>query len=414
MKNKYKIFVLWMSIGVAIGSAIYVNSLSLFFFADETDIISDTIIPETIESKISEDIVDIAIKNVIVYPNIFDKRSIYIDIEINNQNGDEFTQITLSNGGKLIASDKIKLYRNKHTYFQSFLVKDDIDFNKIFDVKISSLKSEGNISNNRHRFTTSLKAEKLNVALISGTLNYNSKAIISKIDNNFDHFFPEIDSYAHNFENFWFKKYDIIIFDNFPEIPVSDRWFNLFIKKIYSEKTSLVMFKGDTQDLDSFIKMGPLFGLDFATESELRNVAKKTFFTKNHFKSVLINDEFFYKEVFNGKDTYFDEAIEWVSKKKDLKYSFFLGNKNYHINDSVFIYGFANRVDKDKRDFIVYIYKNGISIKKERLYLNPVSNYYFNQFKILDSGDYEIKITDKDNFTLQTINFNILEELTRL
>ena len=103
MKNKYKIFLLWMSIGVAIGSAIYVNSLSLFFFADETDIISDTIIPETIESKISEDIVDIAIKNVIVYPNIFDKRSIYIDIEINNQNGDEFTQITLSNGGKLIA-----------------------------------------------------------------------------------------------------------------------------------------------------------------------------------------------------------------------------------------------------------------------------------------------------------------------
>ena len=40
------------------------------------------------------------------------------------------------------------------------------------------------------------------------------------------------------------------------------------------------MFKGDTQDLDSFVKMGPLFGLDFSTESELRNVAKKLFSLK--------------------------------------------------------------------------------------------------------------------------------------
>lgn len=403
-----------MSIGVAIGSAIYINSLSLFFFADETDIISDTIISETIESKISEDIVDIAIKNVIVYPNLFDKRSIYIDIEINNQNGNEFTQITLSNGGKLIASDKIKLRSDKRTYFQSFLVKDNIDFNKAFDIKISSLKLENNISNNRYSVTTSLKTEKLNIALISGTLNYNSKAIISKIDNNFDHFFPELDSYTHNFEEFWFKKYDLVIFDNFPEIPVSDRWFNLFIKKIYSENTSLVMFKGDTQDINSFVKMGPLFGLNFTKESELKNVAKKTFFTKNHFKSVLINDEFFYKQVLSGEDTYFEEAIEWISKKKDLKYSFFLGNKNYHINEPVFIYGFANRVDSDRRDFTAHLYKNGVSIKKEKLYLNPISNYYFNQFEILDSGDYEIKIIDKDNFTIEMINFNILEELTKL
>ena len=412
MKNKYKIFLLWISIGVAIGLAIYVNSL--FFFADETDIIPDTIIPENIESKISEDIVDIAIKNVIVYPNLFDKRSIYIDIEINNQNGNEFTQITLSNGGKLIASDKIKLRSDKRTYFQSFHVKDNIDFNKAFDIKISSLKLENNISNNRYSVTTSLKTEKLNIALISGTLNYNSKAIISKIDNNFDHFFPELDSYAHNFEEFWFKKYDLVIFDNFPEIPISDRWFNLFIKKIYSENTSLVMFKGDTQNINSFVKMGPLFGLNFTTESELKNVAKKTFFTKNHFKSVLINDEFFYKQVLSGEDTYFDEAIEWVSKKKDLKYSFFLGNKNYHINEPIFIYGFANRFDSDRRDFTAHLYKNGVSVKKEKLYLNPISNYYFNQFKILDFGDYEIKITDKDNFTVQMINFNILEELTKL
>ena len=102
---------------------------------------------------------------------------------------------------------------------------------------------EKNISNNRYSFSTKLKNEQLDIALISGSLNYNSRAIISKINNNFDHFFPTIDSHVHNFEDFWFKKYDIVIFDNFPKMPISDRWFNLFIKKIYSENTSLITVK---------------------------------------------------------------------------------------------------------------------------------------------------------------------------
>ena len=172
----------------------------------DIDKIVDNNSTEIIQSEILDRKVDIAIKNVLIYPNRFDKNSIYIDIEVNNKNGKGLTQITLSNGAKLIASDQIKLYDNKHTYFQSFLVKDDIDFDSIFDIKISSLKLEDNISNNRYSFTTSLKSEKLNIALISGALNYNSKAIISQIDSNFDHFFPKIGTHQHDFEDFWFTK----------------------------------------------------------------------------------------------------------------------------------------------------------------------------------------------------------------
>ena len=53
MKSKYKLFLFWVSIGTAIGGAIYINSF--FFFADETDIITDNIIPECIELKTQED-----------------------------------------------------------------------------------------------------------------------------------------------------------------------------------------------------------------------------------------------------------------------------------------------------------------------------------------------------------------------
>ncbi len=407
--NKYNWF--WISVFIAIFSAIYINIINSSVEIDE---ILDNDSTEIIESEIPDNEVDISIKNVIVYPNRFEKNSIYIDIEINNQNGKGLTQITLSNGVKLIASDQIKLYNNKHTYFQSFLVSDNINFDSIFDVKISSLKLEDNISNNRHSFSTSLKSEKLNVALISGSLNYNSKAIISQIDNDFDHFFPTIGTHQHDFENFWFKRYDIVIFDNFPAIPISDRWFNLFIKKIYSENTSLIALTGDNQNLESFIKIAPLFGLDFSIENELQNISKKTFFSKNHFKSVLINDKSFYQYILSGDNTYFQEAIRWVSKNKDLSYKFFLGNDNYYVNESVFIYGFANRTDKEKREFIAHIYKDGIYIKEQKLYLNPISDYYFNHIEIAESGLYDIKIIDKENITIETINVNILEELIKL
>ncbi|MFL2500328.1 MAG: hypothetical protein ACJ0RO_00605 [Candidatus Neomarinimicrobiota bacterium] len=410
MQNKYTLFFL---ITIAIGIVIVFKNLFTSSINIQTNV-KDIVSSEITELDNPKDYVDVAIKNVIVYPNRFDKKSFYIDIEINNKNGDELTQITLSNGGKLIASDKMKLSSNKNIYFQSFLIKDNINFDNLFDVKLSSLKLEKNISNNRYSFSTKLKNEQLDIALISGSLNYNSRAIISKINNNFDHFFPTIDSHVHNFEDFWFKKYDIVIFDNFPKMPISDRWFNLFIKKIYSENTSLIMFKAGGEELNSFQKIGPLFGISSVNENDLKNIPKKTFFSKNHFKSVLINDKFLYKYLLKGDDSYVEEAIDWVSKKKDLSYTFFVGNENYYINEPVFVYGFADGIDMDKKDFKVDIYKDGIHLQQENLYFNPMSDYYFNKLKISNTGKYEIKILDEENLMIQMINVNILEELIKL
>ena len=410
MQNKYMLFFL---ITIAIGIVIVFKNLFTSSINIQTNV-KDIVSSEITELDNPKDYVDVAIKNVIVYPNRFDKKSFYIDIEINNKNGDELTQITLSNGGKLIASDKMKLSSNKNIYFQSFLIKDNINFDNLFDVKLSSLKLEKNISNNRYSFSTKLKNEQLDIALISGSLNYNSRAIISKINNNFDHFFPTIDSHVHNFEDFWFKKYDIVIFDNFPKMPISDRWFNLFIKKIYSENTSLIMFKAGGEELNSFQKIGPLFGISSVNENDLKNIPKKTFFSKNHFKSVLINDKFLYKYLLKGDDRYVEEAIDWVSKKKDLSYTFFVGNENYYINEPVFVYGFADGIDMDKKDFKVDIYKDGIHLQQENLYFNPMSDYYFNKLKISNTGKYEIKILDEENLMIQMINVNILEELIKL
>ena len=143
-----------------------------------------------IEQDISNDfITDVAIKNVIVYPNLDNKNSLYIDIDIENINGDEKVQISLSNGNNLIGSDQILLKSQERTYSQSFLLEESVDFDSKFYVKISSLKFEKNIENNRYSFNVNLENDNLKVALITGNLNFNSVAIIRYLPDNFDHFF---------------------------------------------------------------------------------------------------------------------------------------------------------------------------------------------------------------------------------
>ena len=95
MKGSYRLYFLLL-IATGLGASLYMNSFNPEMNNELTT--QNVITSKIVELDDKKDIVDIAIKNVIVYPNRFDKKSIYIDIEINNQNGDGFTQITLSNG----------------------------------------------------------------------------------------------------------------------------------------------------------------------------------------------------------------------------------------------------------------------------------------------------------------------------
>ena len=69
-----------------------------------------------------------------IYPNQYDKNSIYIDTEIKNLNGEGTLQITLMNNDILVASSEIFLEKNNNYYFQSFLISENVDFNKDFEM----------------------------------------------------------------------------------------------------------------------------------------------------------------------------------------------------------------------------------------------------------------------------------------
>ena len=370
---------------------------------------------ESIEQNITNDfITDVAIKNVIVYPNWDNKNSLYIDIDIENINGDEKVQISLSNGSKLIGSDQILLQPEQKTYSQSFLLEESVDFDSKFYVKISSLKLEDNIENNRYSFNVNLEEKDLKVALITGNLNFNSMAIIKYLPEKFDHFLIDPNTGIHDFKDFWFTNYDLLVMDNFPNYIISDRWLELFARKIYSQNTNLILFIGENQNFESLVKISPLFGLKVKSRDDINKISNKELFEKNQFKSVLINNTNFYKDFFNGDIDYITQSFRWLLDNRKLNYNFFLGSEHYQINDKIFIYGFSNRIDSDKKLFTANVFINDKYVYEKKLYLNPISNYYFTQINTNSTGDYTIEIVDENDFIVQTIAINIPEELSKL
>ena len=375
------------------------------------DIINNEYIQEDVTNHF---ITDVAIKNIIVYPNWENKNSLYVDIDIENINGDEKVQISLSNGNNLIGSDQILLQPKEKKYSQSFLLEENVDFDSKFYVKISSLKFEDNIENNRYSFNVNLEEKDLKVALITGNLNFNSMAIIKHLPEKFDHFLIDTNTGIHDFKNFWFTNYDLLIMDNFPNYPISDKWLELFARKIYSQNTGLILFIGENQNFDSLVKISPLFGLNIKSENDIQKILNKKLFEKEQFKSVLINNRNFYKDFFNSKSDYIVESFEWLLDNKELNYNFFLGREHYQVNDKIFIYGFSDRIDLDKKIFNAKVFINDKYIYDKKLYLNPISNYYFTQISINDTGDYSIQIVDENDFIVETIAINIPEELSKL
>ena len=370
---------------------------------------------ELTEEDVTNDfITDVAIKNIIVYPNWDNKNSLYVDIDIENINGDEKVQISLSNGNKLIGSDQIVLQSEEKTYSQSFLLEESVDFNSKFYVKISSLKFEKDIENNRYSFNVNLEKDKLKVALITGNLNFNSMAIIKYLPEEFDHFLIDLNTGIHDFKNFWFTNYDLLVMDNFPNHLISDKWLELFVRKIYSQNTGLILFVGENQNFDSLAKISHLFGLKVESEDDINKIANREMFEKGQFKSVFINNTNLYKDFFNEKSDYITRSFEWLLDNRELNYNFFLGSEHYQVNDKIFIYGFSDRVDPEKKLFTTKISLNDKYIYEEKLYLNPISNYYFTQISIDSPGNYIFEIVDENDFIVETIAINIPEELSKL
>ena len=360
-----------------------------------------------IEDTIDEPI-DLSIKNILIYPNKFDKNSFYIDTEIfSDRFGQGEVQIALLNDGKLVAYNPIIITSDERNYFQSFLISEDIDFEKDFEISISALQGEKNIVNNRHIFKSNLKIEKLKIAIISGKLNFNSPYISNNLNTEYDHFFPDPINGEMDITDFWFTEYDIILLDNFPVKPVSDKWFNLFLKKIISEKSSIIMNSRLSQDVEVLKKFFPIFGIQFEDNMDLKNFDNYSRHTKNSFKSSFISSN----EIYNVSKNLLSElndTIDWITLDTEIQFSFYLANKDYKVNEPILIYGYSNLVNSEIKNVTANVFRDKEIIETVQFLYNPVSGYYFTQFEANDIGDYNFDIIN-NNKIIDTINVNIYD-----
>ena len=362
-----------------------------------------------IEDTIDEPI-DLSIKNILIYPNKFDKNSFYIDTEIfSDRFGQGEVQIALLNDGKLVAYNPIIITSDERNYFQSFLISEDIDFEKDFEISISALQGEKNIVNNRHIFKSNLKIEKPKIAIISGKLNFNSPYISNNLNTEYDHFFPDPINREMDITDFWFTEYDIILFDNFPVKPVSDKWFNLFLKKIISDESSIIMNSRLSQDVEVLKKFFPIFGIQFEDNIDLKNFGNYSRHTKDYFKSSFISSN----EIYNVSKNLLSElndTIDWITLETDteIQYSFYLANKDYKVNEPILIYGYSNLVNSEIKNVTANVFRDREIIETVQFLYNPISGYYFTQFEANDIGDYNFDIIN-NNKIIDTINVNIYD-----
>ena len=363
---------------------------------------------QSISESIIDKPIDLSIKNILIYPNQFDKNSIYIDVEILSINGGYGeVQIALLNDKTLVASNPIIISSNEQNYFQSFLIDGEVDYEKNFEIGISALIGETNISNNKHIFKSSLKIEKPKIAILSGKLNFNTPHIINNLNADFDHFYPNPIDGNLDITDFWFTNYDIILLDNFPTKPVSNKWLNLFLKKIISEKSSLVMNSRLSQDIEVIKDFFPIFNIQYNEDIDLNDFND---FSRNQnglFKSsfIAIND------MFNISKNYIselNEIIDWILLDTDIQYSFYVANKENKINEPIFIYGYSNLVDSELKNIQAEVVMNEEVVSTIKLLYNPISGYYFSKFEPNLLGSYVFNIQDSKKL-IDTINVNIYD-----
>ena len=388
---------------------------SLIFFITLVSCSKDkesTIIENNLSVIANEPIIDepldISIKNVLIYPNQFDKNSIYIDVEILSNNGGEGeVQIALLNDERLVASNPIKVLSNEKNYFQSFMIGREVDYEKNFEIGISALNGETNISNNKHIFKSSLKIEKPKIAILSGKLNFNTPYIINNLNADYDHFYPSPIDGNLDITDFWFTNYDIILLDNFPSKQVSDKWLKLFLKKIISENSSLVMNSRSDQDTKVLKDFFPIFNIKYDESVNLNDFNNFSRNQNGSFKSsfIAIND------IFNISKNYIselNEIIDWILIDNDIQYSFHTANKHSKLNEPIFIYGYSNVVDSELKNLQAEVLMNDKVISTIKLLYNPISGYYFTQFEPDTLGSYVFNIQSNKKL-IDTINVNIYE-----
>ncbi len=209
-------------------------------------------------------LVDIAIQAVEAPTVIIKGEEMDINITLSSHGKiNDRINILLYKGKKLLGSKYIQLQGEGSFANAKFRITPQTLGVNNYIVKTSVLADEININNNSQPFQISVLKDKYKLALITGAPNFNTaplKKIIRKIPRvELDHYIQNDDKFIPSINEFWSTPYELIVFDNFPLIPISKRWKQILAKKIVSQKSSIFLFAGPNTEKKATESMYPFF-----------------------------------------------------------------------------------------------------------------------------------------------------------
>ncbi len=341
-----------------------------------------------------------------------------------------------------------------------------------YEVRVSSIKDEINIINNRQNFKVLVLKDKYKVALITGSPNKNTSIVKKILKNNpridLDHFvrMNEI-NFKPEIKNFWSTSYELIIFDNYPIKPLSENFIRILGKKLLSQKSAIMLITGPNQKnnsldgitsilgvtiIDSLNNSEPLFwnfiNSDFSYQLDLPPLMQKYNFIgkgslsdslaifdsgsplwlKNQIgdtRSTIFNatdiHSLYYLKIDNSKDNIFskilNQALGWLLKSDGGSEKYFRLNKNlYQQGEIIYITGtqpFNNL--NDKPSINIQINKDSSNLISKEVIFNIESNRWEAEFRAPSKGEYNFQIFMSSNDkSIQNGKFEVVESQVEL
>lgn len=346
---------------------------------------------------------NLKIDNIIIYPNSLGE-GFFLDINFSNYNLNDVSMLSILSDNQLVLNESITLESKKVDYFKRYLISEEFLPEKNIQIIFSSLKEENNINDNRILVERNLKINSKKIALISGQLSLSTKAIKEEFQKDLDHYFVLPYEDFIDLDNFWKTKYNLVILDYFPLKEIPKKWFEIFLKKLIEDQSSLILVSKNDQE--KYIrKLLPLFGMK-ENESILKNFK---IYENQDFRSAFFYNQF-PSQFFNYDNESIKNAIDWTLKKDKLVFSFYSSKSDYFKDDDLILYGYSNIRNENNKVFKAIISNVEQKVYLEsKMFLNPVGNYYFAKFSSLKTGLYSISIIDNNNNIFSEMNFNVKE-----
>ncbi len=373
---------------------------------------------------------------------------------------------------KLLSSKYIRLLGEGSKKDINFRFEPEKIGQQNYEVRVSSIKDEINIINNRQNFKVLVLKDKYKAALITGSPNKNTSIIKKILKKNprieLEHFvrMNEI-IFKPEIKNFWSTSYELIIFDNYPIMPLSENFIRILGKKILAQKSAIMLIVGPNQRNnsldgitsifgvtieDTLINSGPFFwdflDNDFSYQIDLPPLMQKYNFVGNGlssdslaifdsgsalwlknqvgetrstiFNAVDIHSLYYFK-IEESKDNIFSKMIDqttgWLLKSDGGNEKYFRLNKNlYQQGEIIYITGtqpFNNL--NENQSINIQISKDGSNIASKEIIFNIESNRWEGEFRAPSKGEYDFQIfLSSGDGLIQNGEFEVVESQIEL